>query len=454
MFGTSGIRGIYGTDITEQLAFKIANIFTTSETGQSPDLSIDFDFFPIARDIRKSGISLFNSVAAGVLANKINVIDCGIVPTPTLALATKKYSGRGIMITASHNPEEYNGLKLIQNSKEIDKSFEREISSKYQNWKPNYQEGGKIFKDSQIIQEHKDLIVSMIDQKAIEQRKPKIIVDCNGAGSTITPFLLSDLGAKVVSIHSSLDSFERPSEPNEKNLQTLSNMVRSSGADFGIAQDGDGDRCIVVDEKGMVLPFDVQLALMIEHELEKQNSSRQNRKIVSTVEASLLVRETVEKNKGEIFITPVGSTFLADKLEEEKAIFGGEPCGEYVYAGGVHVPDGVLGAAKLVEIFAQKGRFSELKDKFKQNFVYREKYSSPNKLSSIEKIKSKIVNTKSIGGSARVDDGLRVDEEDGWFLVRASGTEPIIRLTMEYNKKEKLQKRKNELEEIIRRSLF
>ena len=452
MFGTSGIRGIYGTEITEQLAFKIANIFTSFEEyteNQKP-----FEFFPVARDIRKSGVSLFNSVAGGVLANQINVIDCGIVPTPTLALATKKYSSRGIMITASHNPPEYNGLKLIENSKEIDKSLEKEISSKYQNWKPNYQEGGKIFKDNQIVQQHKELIFTQLDQntlKSVEQKKPKIIVDCNGAGAAITPSLLTDLGAKVTTIHSSLECFERPSEPNEKNLQILSNMVRSSGADFGLAQDGDGDRCVVVDEAGIVLPLDVQLAIMIEHELEKQNSSKQNRKIVSTVEASLLVREIVEQNKGQIFITPVGSTFLADKLEEENAAFGGEPCGEYVYCDGVHVPDGVLAAAKMLEIFVQKGSFSKLKQKFKQNFVYREKFSSPNKLSSIEKIKNKIKN--SIEGTTRADDGLRIDEEDGWFLVRASGTEPIIRLTMEYNKKEKLQKRKTEIEEIIRKSL-
>ncbi|MDD5172196.1 MAG: hypothetical protein PHF60_04135, partial [Candidatus ainarchaeum sp.] len=221
--------------------------------------------------------------------------------------------------------------------------------------------------------------------------------------------------------------------------------VSDIGADFAIAHDGDGDRCVVVDEKGEVLPLDVQLAIMIEHEL----ANSKNKKIISTVEASLTIRDVVEKNNGMITITPVGSTFVGDMLEERGAGFGGEPCGEYIYEKGVHVPDAVVAAAKFAEIFCEKGRFSKLRAKYPQHFMAREKFQTSDRKAAMENVKRAI----AIEGEVRSDDGIRIDEEDGWLLIRASGTEPIIRLTMEYKSKEKLEKRKKEMAEIIKKSL-
>ncbi len=432
MFGTSGIRGIYGQDITEGLALKIANIFASGT-------------LVAGRDIRESGVPLMEAVAAGALASGADVVDLGIVPTPTVAI----YPNRGIMVTASHNPPEYNGLKLMEKGKEIGKALEKEITQAYR--ESHFRMGrtpGRKGTDPEAVDRHKAMVMGLVDCEAIARKKPKIVVDCNGAAAVITPSLLSDLGCVVVSVNASLEGFARPSEPNEKNLSYLGGIVRSAGADFAIAHDGDGDRCVVFDETGTMLPLDAQLAMMMEHEL----ASSKNKKIVSTLEASLAVSDAVKRAGGKIAITPVGSTFVADELERQEALFGGEPCGEYIYAGGVHVPDAVLAAAKFAEIFCVDGRFSKLKARYPQHFMAREKFPAHDRQAAMERI-VKAVRASGITGEVRSDDGVRVDEEDGWFLIRASGTEPIVRLTMEYKAKEKLEARKKELAALIGKSL-
>jgi len=432
MFGTSGIRGIYGTDVTESLALRISNIFAGGSLA-------------CGRDIRGSGLPLFHAVSAGAVAAGADVVDLGIVPTPTVALA----GGRGIMITASHNPPEYNGLKLMENGKEIGKALEKEITAAYR--ESAFRIGGKpgkVSRDNEAVARHKSMVSGIVDARAIARKKPKVVVDCNGAAAVITPSLLTDLGCRVVSVNCSLDSFARPSEPNEKNLAYLGGIVKCAGADFAIAHDGDGDRCVVFDETGTMLPLDTQLAIMIEHELGRSK----NRKVVSTVEASLTIRGVVEKAGGKLAVTPVGSTFVADELERGGALFGGEPCGEYVYSAGVHVPDAVLAAAKFAEIFCASGALSKLKARYPQNFMARERFPAKDKAVAMEAI-AKAVRSSDIRGDVRSDDGVRVDEEDGWFLIRASGTEPIVRLTMEYTAKDRLERRKKELTSLIQKSI-
>ena len=439
MFGTAGIRGLYGKDITEALAESVSNIFAAN-----------IKTLVVGRDIRKSGISLLAAVSAGARTAGANVIDLGIVPTPTVALATRKHKCRGIVITASHNPPEYNGLKFIENTHEIYKSTENAIEAHYRKGTTNLAEKkGTFTSDLEIVSDHKSLIFGLVDRAAITKRAPKIILDCNGAGAVISPSLLTELGCKVTNINSSTSEFSRPSEPTEKNVSELISLVRAQGADLGIAHDGDADRCIIVDDKGEILPLDVQLSMMIESELSAI-SNHKGEMIVSTVEASLTIRETVERCGGKIMITPVGSSHVSEALERTGAYFGGEPCGEYIFRDGVHMPDGIIAAAKFVELFCKKGQLSQLRSKYPQHFIAREKFQlsaehGKNKYEIVRSIAEKI----KIDGEIRNDDGLRVDEKDGWFLIRASGTEPIIRLTLEYRTKTRLEKRKKELESLI-----
>jgi phosphoglucosamine mutase len=283
----------------------------------------------------------------------------------------------------------------------------------------------------------------MVDSELIAKKKPKVLVDCNGAASVITPQLLTDLGCRVVSVNASRCCFNRPSEPNATNLAYLSGLVRSGGFDFAIAHDGDGDRCMVLDETGAALPLDAQLAMMIAHELEGSS----NKRIISTVEASLMIRDVVGKAGGTIDITPVGSTFIGDLMEENGALFGGEPCGEYIYRDGVHVPDAELAAAKFVQMFCEKGVFS--KRKYPAHFMARERFPAKDKQASMLLVRGSVAKL-GIDGDIRADDGIRLDEEDGWFLIRASGTEPIIRLTMEYKTKARLEQRRAQMIKLIK----
>jgi phosphoglucosamine mutase len=433
MFGTSGIRGLYGKEIDEELAMRVSNAFALMDIA-------------VGRDIRKTGLPLSHAVFSGVTSSGYDAIDLGIVPTPTVALATKLKGIRGIMITASHNPPEYNGFKFIEEGREISRNIEEEIEKKYRSNEMNlstWDEVGRVITDNSYLAKHKEMIKKII--KIPEEKKPKVVVDSNGAGAVITPSLLEELGCEVISMNDSLDSFSRPSEPNRKNLEQLSKKIISKKADFGIGHDGDADRCVVLDEKGEMLPFDVQLSMMIEHELEKSS----NKKIVSTIESSLLIRETVEKNGGKLVVTPVGSVYVGETLEREGAVFGGEPCGEYIYQKGVHVPDAILAVAKFLEIYLEKGQFSDLKKRYKTYPIHRDKFTAKNKEESMEKIKSQI----KISGKISEKDGIRIDEEDGWVLIRPSGTEPVIRLTMEYKDKEKLEIKKKELVELIKKNL-
>jgi phosphoglucosamine mutase len=436
LFGTSGIRDLYGSKVNEQLALRIANVFADKDVV-------------VARDTRTTGEALAFAAISGITGRGKNAIYIGIAPTPTLALATKKYKCKGIMITASHNPPEYNGLKFYDNGREIGRDAEKELEKKYNTGETAFSSWDKVGKridDNEVIQEHANYIANRIDGRAIAAKMPRVVVDCNGAGAVLTPIVLEQLGCDVITINRELVGFARASEPNAENLKGLAAKVREHKADLGIGHDGDADRAVVVDETGEVLPLDVQLAVMQESELEKAKGMKA--KVVATVEASLCVREAAERAGAEVVITPVGSNFVADAVLAG-AVFGGEPCGEYVFSKGLNVPDGVMTAAKFVELFCLKGKLSVLKKKYKTYSMLREKFTCQNekKYALVENIKKAI----KTGGQVRSDDGLRVDETDGWFLIRASGTEPYIRLTMEYKQSAKLEAKANELREIIKK---
>ncbi len=418
MFGTSGIRGLYGSEITPHLALSIANAFSYSNVV-------------IGRDTRTTGPLLEKAAFAGITCSGSDAISVGIVPTPVLAYGTLKHKSNGIMITASHNPPEYNGFKLISAGKEITKPQEEKVLSNYESGikLSSWDKTGRVVTDAELVDAYLEFITPLIDAEAIAKAAPRVVVDCNGAAYSITPKFLEQLGCKVTTINTQEEGFVRPSEPAEKNLSVLCAKVKEAGADLGLAHDGDGDRVALIDEAGNFVNMDVQLSLMILHELEKKTG-----KIVSTVESSLIIKDAVEQGGGELVITPVGSTYVGDALEKEGAVFGGEPAGEYVYSEGVHVPDGVLGAAKFVEIFAKKGKISELAAKFKPYPMIREKYPAKD----LKAAMNKILDSIDIEGEVSNIDGLRIDSEDYWLLIRPSGTEPIIRLTLEAKTKEKL----------------
>lgn len=420
MFGTSGIRGLYGKEITPELSMRIANAFSDSELA-------------IGMDTRETSPILQKAALSGTMCAGKDAISLGVLPTPALAYATLKHKCNGLMVTASHNPPEYNGLKLISKGKEIGKEDEKKVISKYEEGLSlsSWDKTGRCTEDSALISEYSASVLSRVDADSISRKKPKVVIDCNGAAYGITPGILEKLGCTVIPMNVQERGFARPSEPAEKNLRALCEKVVSEGADLGLAHDGDGDRVALIDEKGEFVNMDVQLSLMILHEL-----GRKKGKVISTVESSLIIKEAVAQGGGELIITPVGSTYVGGELEKENAVFGGEPAGEFVYSGGVHVPDGVLGAAKFVEIFAHNGKISNLASSFSPYPMIREKYPTKDRKKAMERILEGI----SIEGEVSNIDGIRVDSEEYWVLIRPSGTEPIIRLTMEAKEKKALDR--------------
>ena len=430
MLGTSGIRGPYGTEITPELVMKIANAFADGEVA-------------VGRDTRESGAVLERAALSGISAAGKDALVLGKVPTPAVAFATVEGRCNGLMITASHNPPGDNGMKFIRRGREMANKDVEGMLERYEKGMEYASEPGDVF-HRDIYPEYLAFLKGQVDGKGIGEKKPKVVVDANGAAFRATPHLLRELGCRVISLNCEGRGMNRPSEPSVKNLGAVCGAVKALGADFGIAHDGDGDRCIVVDEEGEVLNPDVQLALMIGEELRGKTG-----KVVSTVESSLLIKETVEKEGGEFVLTPVGSTHVGRVLEEEKAVFGGEPAGEYVYANGVHVPDGVLAAAKFAEIFAGRGKFGALASSFKPNPMVREKFPTKDRGKAMERIMGEL----SLEGKMSEMDGIRIDGDGYWVLVRPSGTESIIRLTAEARDNGLLEKVSGEVREAIKKCL-
>lgn len=444
LFGTSGIRKKCPEELGCDLAMKAGA--ASAQKGKP---------YVVGFDGRQTGQMLKAAVAAGAASAGAHVIDIGFCATPTLALHTQKVEGMGAMITASHNPPEYNGIKLFENGKEAQKSIEEDVEKAVNGEKipapVGWNEAGQVADESKnAAQNHLSLLLKNIDAAAIAKKNPKVVLDCgNAAGAALMPLALEEAGCTVIAVNSDEPgNFTRGLEPTEANLKELSKEIIACGADFGIAHDGDADRAIIFDEKGRMLGQDVQIALAVMEMIA--NAKSENRTIVSTVESSLALREIVEASGWKLEITPVGSLFVAEKLRKAHAIFGAEPCGEYIFPQGVQMPDGLMAGLLFAEIFAKKGKLSALAGKIKTYPLLREKLPCPDAKKG--RAMGKIAASWPFSPPAN-SDGLRSDEKWGWALVRPSGTEPIIRITLEAKTKEEAEKRMAEIRKIAEKSI-
>jgi phosphoglucosamine mutase len=353
-----------------------------------------------------------------------------MVPTPVLALGTKlSGASAGAMITASHNPPEYNGLKFwdasgIAYTPEVEKLLEQMYFKR--GWTcAGWLEVGDV--------EHVDISGSYLDEikKNIDfSAELKIVADCgNGAASGFTPLMLRELGCEVVSLNSHPDGRfpGRGLEPIEENLGQLRKAVVATGADLGVAHDGDGDRIGAVDEKGNFVKADRLLALLAAAQVKKRGEV-----VVTTVDASRLVQDVVERAGGRVVYTRVGDVAVAQQILKSRAVFGGEPSGSWIFPRVHLAPDGLLSALMIIRLLEESGRkLSELSDELPNYFTVREKIacSQAKKVQAMSQV-SKFVSERFKGEVSTID-GVRVELEDGWVLIRPSGTEPYIRVTAE-----------------------
>ena len=431
LFGTSGIRGKVGSEVTCELALNVGKSLAYY-LGNHGTVVIGYD-------TRTTNRMLDQAIAAGLLESGIDVVKIGMVPTPLVGYATEKLDAdAGIMLTASHNPSQYNGIKLWnKNGMAYTSSQEREIEEIYAEKSyisVSWENVGKLSVNEEIKGQYIDDLVSMVNIKD----GLKVVIDCaSGAGSEISPLVFRKAGCEVTTLNSQPDGFfpGRNPEPNEENLQTLMKTVVAIGADLGIAHDGDADRMITVDEKGNISPFDSLLALI---------SKEFDGDIVTTVDAGLCMDESV---KGEVLRTPVGDVNVAEVIIEKNAAFGGEPSGTWLHPDFCMCPDGILSGLRMAEIVSRDGKLSDLLAEIPSYPNIREKItcSKEAKVKVMENMEELLKDAFDDIVDVNSLDGVRLTfADDSWVLVRPSGTEDYIRITLE----SRSQKRAEEIREI------
>ncbi len=440
LFGTSGIRGLIGSEVTCELALNVGKSLAYY-LGNEGTVVVGYD-------TRTTNEMLDQAICAGLLESGVNVIKIGMVPTPLVGYATEKLDAdAGIMLTASHNPSPYNGIKLWnKNGMAYTSAQEAKIEEIYANKdyiSVTWDKVGKLNVNEEIKGQYIDDLVDMVDIK----EGLKVVIDCaSGAGSEISPLVFRKAGCEVTTLNSQPDGFfpGRNPEPNEENLQTLMKTVVAIGADLGIAHDGDADRMITVDEKGNVSPFDSLLALI---------SKEFDGDIVTTVDAGLCMDESV---KGKVLRTKVGDVNVAEVIIEKDASFGGEPSGTWLHPDFCMCPDGILSGLRMAEIVSRDGKLSDLLAQIPSYPNIREKItcSAEAKVKVMENMEELLTSAFDDIRDVNSIDGVRLTfEDDSWVLVRPSGTEDYVRITLESRDSQRAESIKETCVKIINDNL-
>lgn len=409
LFGSSGVRGVVNHEFTPELAAMIGMAVGSGVQRAA-----------VGMDSRTSGPMIEAAVASGLMAAGCDVFSTGLVTTPTLAEASRCMDC-GVMVTASHNPPEYAGVKLWNPDgsgfgAEQSRTVERLLGSKRFKLKPWDKVGSRHFMQD-AVECHAMRILSGVGRSNL-----KVVIDCaNGPASNITPMVLQKMGCRVVTLNSNPDGHfpGRPPEPVEEHLSDLKNAVVSIKADLGIAHDGDADRMVAVDDKGQFLGGDQLLALFAKRYAKK--------KVVVTVDASMAIDDYID---AKVVRTKVGDVFVSEEVKRTKADFGGEPSGTWIFPDQTYCPDGILAAARLVGLVGKR-RLSELRKGIPVYPILRDavRFDLKDKASILKRLDRELrsLNCEEI----LTMDGFRLQFEDGWALVRPSGTEPKVRFLAE-----------------------
>ncbi len=431
LFGTFGVRRIANEELTPEFASKLAAAYGTVVKGK----------IAVGGDPRTSTEMIKHSVIAGLLSSGCEVIDLGILPTPAVQFAVRNYYDGGVMITASHNPPKYNGLKFVDEyGIGIPDDMEMKIEDIFFNENPDrvsWNEIGEVFENEEIIDEYIGNVIDRVDSDLIKKANLKVIVDCgSGAACFTTPYLLRKLGCEVTTMNCQPDGFfpGRNPEPTVENLHELIEVVKATKADLGIAHDGDADRTICIDEKGNFVYGDKTFAL-VEKDMLIENGGGI---IVTTVATSSAIYDIAEKYDGKVIATRVGDLLVARELKDQNGLFGGEENGGLIFPDFVYGRDAALSTAKIVEIIAKENKsLSGLIKDLPKYYSSKLKVECPDNRK--KDVMKKIIDSTS---EYEVDttDGVKIFRDEGWIIIRPSGTEPIFRCFSEAQNEEDAKK--------------
>ncbi|KKO00747.1 hypothetical protein LCGC14_0125210 [marine sediment metagenome] len=445
----SGVRGVVGSSLTAGVAREFGCAFARMlrEKGDSPSFHKAekgtvpfFASVTIARDTRPSGPELRDALIDGLLAGGVSVIDLGVVSTPGAALMTTRLDAAGgVVITASHNPGEYNGIKFLQPTgpalKAVDAARLKEI------WQakdfktaeapaPSTELGtSALSTNDRTHDEHVAAVCAITDVDAIRAKGFKVVVDSiNGAGCAVTPMLLERLGVELLHLNGQpTGRFAHRPEPIAENLTALGEAVREAGADVGFAQDPDADRLVIVNERGEFLGEEYTLALAAAFVLAGRKG-----KVAVNMVTSRMIDDIAAAAGSEVVRAPTGEANVVEAMQREGCILAGEGNGGVIDPRVVPVRDSLVAMAMVLQYMAQTGRaVSELAGAIPSYVMLKDKLPCPADVAAKVIAAAKREFTETADARFDESDGLRVDLPDGWVSVRASNTEPIIRIMAE-----------------------
>jgi phosphomannomutase len=454
----SGIRGIVGQGLTNQRVLAFAAAFGTYVAG-GPVV--------VSRDGRPSGLMLRHVVLAGLLETGCTVHTIGIAPTPTCGLAVRRLGAAGaIQITASHNPAEWNGLKLFDKSGAVLTAAEglqvkhlfNEASFRKVPWnllgRPGFGFPQGRLRRGQVIQTssfcpqaldwHKDRILELVDVQRIRRRGFSIFVDANGgAGGHLSMQVLNGLGCPFVLQGGNEDgNFEHPPEPLAENLQDILPHIPRTGAAVGFVLDPDADRLALIDETGRYIGEELTLALAVTFRLNQEKGP-----VVINMSTSRTVEDIARRVGVPCYRSAVGEANVAEKMREVNAVIGGEGNGGVIDPRVGHVRDPFIGMGLILNLLADTGKpLSALVAELPAYAIVKDKATiAPERLPQV------FTNLEKRWPKAKANrlDGLRLDWEDGWVHVRPSNTEPIVRIIAEAHTKEDARRLCQEVGKVV-----
>ena len=433
LFGTDGIRLVVGREMTPTFVSEVGAALAAYLEGQGTVL--------MARDFRTSSEAMSRILAGTLLMHGLDVRDLGVMPTPCLQFNVKDVGATmGITITASHNPTEFNGIKFTgPQGLELPRSAEEiiERALHYHRYPVGrWDHVGNYRADPDGIDRYVRSILAHTDVEAVRAMAPTVVLDCgNGTSLMTSPALLRELGCKVITLNANPDGHftGRPSEPNEENLAQLRGAVAEFGALLGVAHDGDSDRVAFVDERGRYVPGEVALAVFARARLGEHPGGT----VVTSVTSSSAVADVVRELGGRLLETKSGSLPVATGVLESGAVFAGEENGGCYWPEHQVARDGPMSSAKMLELLAHEVRpLSELIERVPRYYLAKTKVPLAKGALAARPIKLRVVreSARRLEGRAQrllTIDGVKAFFEDGWLLIRPSGTEPICRVFAE-----------------------
>lgn len=430
-FGTDGVRGIANTELDYNLAFKLgrAGGFVLSRNSKDRVKVV------VGRDTRISGDMLESALISGLMSIGCDVICAGVCPTPAIAYLTREHKATlGVVISASHNPAEYNGIKFFDSKGyKLDDNIELEIEQYIDNPEliDSLPIGDKLGKKLHIDNNDRLYIDFLKKSVEIDLSGMKVVLDCaNGASSYIAPVVFEELGAEVIAINCTPDGININNNCGSTHPQGLQERVLLENADIGLAYDGDADRLIAVDEKGCILDGDFILMLSALH-MKSENKLNKNTLVVTTM-SNIGLTVCAKEHDINLVATNVGDRYVLEAMKENGYNLGGEQSGHMIFSDYNSTGDGVLSSLILSKIVKLSGKsiseLSSIMTKYPQVLVNaRVKNENKNKYTEISEIMNEI---------SKIEDILK---DSGRVLIRPSGTEPLVRVMLEGKNRDELQ---------------